>query len=453
MAMKKCPFCAEDIQADATKCRYCGEWLTSQETVAVKTTYSRPQSISPQVARNPVSNVTKAPEVHPLENLLEDSLEQRDIAEKRPQNPSCPHCGFSVTAGTTICGHCGKHFMPLSSPVRSLAPKGSAIANTKANTNASASANTSGMGKDVDLPPEIAKAGFNVGAFMFSWVWCLANKMPLSVTIIAIILNPIPTPLGFIPIIAFFECCSLGSHGNTWAWQNRRWDSIEQFKKVQRIWSYWGLAYLLFMFVLAWQVSARDRAILRGDTEVVSLGKDTSSVRPESNTSQGSDDINASNSAPKAEPDINPSGSDLTAPSNNETDNEIEPPPSESTAKPSRALWNIPALIGMDYEGVKKIMGSPTGYLPADPDPFASAPPYWSENGVNASSNLLVCVIEPSSGAVKEFLLTPEEPTSDAASLLEMGNLDSDDSRYDVKLIPNEDNPKEWDMVVVTPRL
>ncbi|MDW7651180.1 MAG: hypothetical protein SCK29_11100 [Bacillota bacterium] len=37
----------------------------------------------------------------------------------------------------------------------------------------------------------------------------------------------------------------LGIKGNEWAWQNRQWDSVEQFHIVQKKWALWG--WILFI--------------------------------------------------------------------------------------------------------------------------------------------------------------------------------------------------------------
>ena len=91
--------------------------------------------------------------------------------------------------------------------------------------------NTSGQGKSVVVPAEIKK--WNWGAFFLNWIWGLCNK-----TYIAL--------LCLIPLVGIIMVFVLGAKGSKWAWQNKRWDSIEHFQSVQRKWAWWGFGLFLF---------------------------------------------------------------------------------------------------------------------------------------------------------------------------------------------------------------
>jgi len=104
----------------------------------------------------------------------------------------------------------------------------------------------SGMGANSPVPPEIK--GWNWGGFLMTWIWGIGNNVWIS--FIAL--------LGLIPyigwIISLVMRIILGVRGSEWAWQNKKWDSIEHFKKTQRAWLWWGLgliiAYIIFIIAL-----------------------------------------------------------------------------------------------------------------------------------------------------------------------------------------------------------
>ncbi|MBD3670550.1 MAG: hypothetical protein HUJ29_07220 [Gammaproteobacteria bacterium] len=91
---------------------------------------------------------------------------------------------------------------------------------------------TSGMGKQSTVPPEIR--GWNWGAFLLNWIWGIGNS-----TFIALLM--------FIPLVNLVMPFVLGAKGNEWAWQNRTWQSIEQFKRVQRKWAIAGLLIIVIV--------------------------------------------------------------------------------------------------------------------------------------------------------------------------------------------------------------
>jgi ABC-type Fe3+ transport system permease subunit len=88
------------------------------------------------------------------------------------------------------------------------------------------------MSKDnnaaADIAVPAAAKKWNWGAFLMSWIWGLGNK-----TFIAL--------LSIIPLVNIVMAFVLGARGSEWAWKNKKWQSAEQFTRVQGLWTAFGL--------------------------------------------------------------------------------------------------------------------------------------------------------------------------------------------------------------------
>ncbi len=121
----------------------------------------------------------------------------------------------------------------------------SQILNTDNTTNL---ANNSGEGSASPVLDIVAKK-FNWGAFLLNWVWGLGNR-----SFITLIIFPVSYILGLIPYVGWLfglGCCIwFGIKGNEWAWQNKRWESIEHFHSVQKKWAIGGIIFFVSIVLL-----------------------------------------------------------------------------------------------------------------------------------------------------------------------------------------------------------
>lgn len=92
----------------------------------------------------------------------------------------------------------------------------------------------SGQGRHSPVPPEIAR--WSWGAFLLNWIWGLGNNSPIAL-------------LMFVPGVNLVMWFLLGLRGNRWAWQNKTWRSVEDFQRIQRVWTVFGV--LLWCLTLA----------------------------------------------------------------------------------------------------------------------------------------------------------------------------------------------------------
>lgn len=147
----------------------------------------------------------------------------------------CPRCSIQVAFGTRFCGNCGTQ---LNWPVQQQAQPPPVYQQQYVGTWSQQPVfvpNTSGQGKTAIVPTEIK--GWNWGAFLLSFWWGIFNRVWISL-------------LCLIPYAGIIMAFVLGAKGNEWAWQSKRWDSVEHFKKTQRTWRNWGIALVVLLVIV-----------------------------------------------------------------------------------------------------------------------------------------------------------------------------------------------------------
>ena len=92
--------------------------------------------------------------------------------------------------------------------------------------------NNSGLGKNTEVNELISK-NFNYGACLLTWIWGVFNKTYITLIFIPICLLPSIVAIIISGILSIY----FGIKGNTWAWQNKRWKSVEHFHSVQKKWA------------------------------------------------------------------------------------------------------------------------------------------------------------------------------------------------------------------------
>jgi len=113
---------------------------------------------------------------------------------------------------------------PIEQPVPQVQESGMVDPIAAAPSPTSTSGNTSGQGSTAVVPEEVK--GWSWGGFLMTWIWGVFNGVWLSLL-----------ALMFPAIMSIV----LGIKGREWAWQSKKWDSVEHFNRTQKNWAVAGL--------------------------------------------------------------------------------------------------------------------------------------------------------------------------------------------------------------------
>lgn len=94
------------------------------------------------------------------------------------------------------------------------------------------------------IPKEIRH--FNWGAFLLNWIWGIMNKKWITLLILPSNIIPILGPLA---MSVWF-----GIKGNRWAWESKKWESVETFNEAQKFWVRLWLVLFIFGTIILLKV-------------------------------------------------------------------------------------------------------------------------------------------------------------------------------------------------------
>lgn len=94
----------------------------------------------------------------------------------------------------------------------------------------------SGTNIDPEIPKEIK--GWNWGVAGLNIIWAFYHRLWFSVFML------------FVPIVGLIWWIVMCIKGNEWAWKRNKWESVDQFNKVQKKWKPWGIFFFIIFVVL-----------------------------------------------------------------------------------------------------------------------------------------------------------------------------------------------------------
>lgn len=97
--------------------------------------------------------------------------------------------------------------------------------------------------------------GASMGALLFGGIWALGNRVWFGALSFLAVISPFiaeryPTINILFSLVGLVTWCYLIAYGRSLAWTHKRWDSYEEFDKVQRTWAKVGQVMLIVGLVL-----------------------------------------------------------------------------------------------------------------------------------------------------------------------------------------------------------